>query len=61
MTDISKYKNVSLAKDTYLNLDKIRRTITPHIIQSRSGTINILINKEIERLNGKSRPKDKSK
>ena len=61
MTDISKYKNVSLAKDTYLNLDKIRRMITPHIIQSRSGTINILVNKEIERLNGKSRSKDKQK
>ena len=59
MTDISKYKNVSLAKDTYLNLDKIRRMITPHIIQSRSGTINILINKEMVRLNGKSRSKDK--
>ena len=59
MTDISKYKNVSLAKDTYLNLDKIRRMITPHIIQSRSGTINILINKEMVRLNGKSKPKDK--
>ena len=59
MTDISKYKNVSLAKDTYLNLDKIRKMITPHIIQSRSGTINILINKEMVRLNGKSRSKDK--
>ena len=59
MTDISKYKNVSLAKETYLNLDKIRRTITPNIIQSRSGTINILINKEMARLNGKSKPKDK--
>ena len=46
MTDISKYKNVSLAKETYLNLDKIRRTITPYTVQSRSGTINILINKE---------------
>jgi hypothetical protein len=61
MTDISKYKNVSLAKDTYLNLDKIRRMITPHIIQSRSGTINILINKEMTRLNGKQKPKDKQK
>ena len=59
MTDISKYKNVSLAKDTYLNLDKIRKMITPHITQSRSGTINILINKEMVRLNGKSRSKDK--
>ena len=61
MTDISRYKNVSLTKDTYQNLDKIRKVITPHIIQSRSGTINILVNKEIERLNGKSRSKDKQK
>ena len=59
MTDISKYKNVSLAKETYLNLDKIRKTITPYTVQSRSGTINILINKEMARLNGKSRSKDK--
>ena len=61
MTDISRYKNVSLTKDTYQNLDKIRKVITPHIIQSRSGTINILVNKEVERLNGKAKPKDKTK
>jgi len=61
MTDTSRYKNVSLPKDTYHNLDKIRKTITPHIIQSRSGTINILVNKELERLNGKARYKDKQK
>ena len=61
MTDISKYKNVSLTRDTYQNLDKIRRTITPHIIQSRSGTINILVNKEMQRLNGKASNKDKQK
>ena len=61
MTDISRYKNVSLARETYYNLDKIRKVITPHIIQSRSGTINILVNKEIERLNGKARYKDKQK
>ena len=61
MTDISRYKNVSLARETYYNLDKIRKVITPHIIQSRSGTINILVNKEIERQNGKSRSKDKPK
>ena len=59
MTDISKYKNVSLAKETYLNLDKIRKVITPHITQSRSGTINNLVNKELERLNGKAKPKEK--
>ena len=61
MTDISRYKNVSLTKDTYQNLDKIRKIITPHIIQSRSGTINILVNKEMQRLNGKDRTKDKQK
>ena len=61
MTDISRYKNVSLPTQTYHNLDKIRKVITPHIIQSRSGTINILVNKEIERLNGKSRSKGKQK
>ena len=59
MTDISRYKNVSLTKDTYQNLDKIRKVITPHIIQSRSGTINILVNKEIQRLNGKAKDKQK--
>ena len=59
MTDISRYKNVSLTKDTYQNLDKIRRLITPHIVQSRSGTINILVNKEMQRLNGKARDKQK--
>jgi len=61
MTDISRYKNVSLTKDTYQNLDKIRKLITPHIVQSRSGTINILVNKEMQRLNGKDRTKDKQK
>jgi metal-responsive CopG/Arc/MetJ family transcriptional regulator len=59
MTDISRYKNVSLTKETYQNLDKIRKVITPHIIQSRSGTINILVNKEIQRLNGKAKDKQK--
>jgi len=61
MTDISKYKNVSLTKVTYQNLDKIRRVITPHIVQSRSGTINILVNKEMERLNGKAKDKTKDR
>jgi len=61
MTDTSRYKNVSLARETYQNLDKVRKVITPHIIQSRSGTINILVNKEMQRINGKDRSKDKPK
>ena len=53
MTDISKYKNVSLSKDTYSKIYKIRRVIVPNTIISRSQTINILVNKEEKRLNGK--------
>ena len=53
MTDISKYKNVSLSKDTYSKIDKLRPIITPSTVMSRSQTINILVNKEVKRLNGK--------
>ena len=53
MTDISKYKNVSLSKDTYFKIANIRKVIVPNTIISRSQTINILVNKEEKRLNGK--------
>ena len=53
MTDISKYKNVSLSKDTYTKIDKIRRVFQPNTMLSRSQTINILVNEKIEKLNGK--------
>ena len=54
MTDISKYKNVSLSKDTYAKIDKIRKIIVPNTTISRSQTINILVNKEMKRRNGKA-------
>ena len=57
MTDISKYKNVSLSTDTYTKVDKIRRIIQPNTILSRSQTINILVNEKIEKLNGKIKEK----
>ena len=53
MTDVSKYKNVSLSKDTYTKIDKIRRVIQPNTLLSRSQTINILVNEKMEKLNGK--------
>ena len=53
MTDISKYKNVSLSKDTYTKIDKRRRIIVPNTIVSRSQTVNILVNEKVEKLNGK--------
>lgn len=55
MTDISKYKNVSLAKETYQKLDKIRRVIVPNTIISRSQTINILVNEKDKKLNGRGK------
>ena len=57
MTDISKYKNVSLTKDTYAKIDKLRKIIVPNTIVSRSQTVNILVNEKVEKLNGKMKDK----
>ena len=55
MTDISKYKNVSLSKDTYAKIDSLRRAIVPNTIISRSQTANILVNEKVQKLNGKEK------
>jgi hypothetical protein len=57
MTDISKYKNVSLSKDTYTKIDRLRRVIVPNTVVSRSQTVNILVNEKVEKLNGKVKDK----
>ena len=57
MTDISKYKNVSLSKDTYSKIDRRRRVIVPNTIVSRSQSVNILVNEKVEKLNGKAKDK----
>ena len=53
MTDISKYKNVSLSKDTYNKIDKIRKVMIPEMVISRSQTITLLVNAKVKKLNGK--------
>ena len=53
MTDITKYKNVSLSDSTYDIKDKIRKKIVPNTILSRSQPINILVNEKAKKLNGK--------
>jgi len=53
MTDISKYKNVSLSKETYNKIDAIRRVIVPQMIISRSQTITLLVNEKEKSLNGR--------
>ena len=53
MDAISKYKNVSLPKDTYYKIDKIRKVIVPEMTISRSQTITLLVNEKEKKLNGK--------
>ena len=54
MTDISKYKNVSLSHDTYNLIDKMRKNmLVPNAILSRAQTINILVNEKAKKLNGR--------
>ena len=53
MTDITKYKNVSLSNKTYDAIDILRKKIVPNTILSRSQTINILVNEKVRKLNGK--------
>ena len=53
MTDISKYKNVSLPKETYNKIDKIRKVMIPEMTISRSQTITLLVNEKEQKLNGK--------
>ena len=54
MTDISKYKNVSLSHDTYNLIDKMRKNmLVPNTIVSRAQVINILVNEKAKKLNAK--------
>jgi CHAD domain-containing protein len=52
MTDVSKYKNVSLPKETYNKIDSIRKVIVPEMTISRSQTITLLVNEKAKSLNG---------
>ena len=53
MTDITKYKDVSLPKDTYNAIDKLRKVMIPEMTISRSQTITLLVNEKAKKLNGK--------
>ena len=57
MTDITKYKIVSLSHKTYDLIDKIRKVIQPDTTLSRSQTISILVNEKARKLNGKVKEK----
>ena len=53
MTDIKKYRNVSLPHSVYNNLIKISKVRIDGATLSISKTIEILTNLEVKKLNGK--------
>ena len=59
MTDFNKYQNISVKKEVYAKIDKIRKVIVPDDPNvSRAQVVTILVNKEAKRLNGKIKEKD---
>ena len=55
MTDITKYRNVSLSHPTYEQLTTLSKKIVPGVKLSISKTVESLAAKELQRINGKDR------
>ena len=53
MTDISKYKSVALSHASCEKLDKVRKVIVPTVHISRAKALDILINENVKKLNGR--------
>ena len=53
MTDMSKYKNVSLSKETYKVLEQLSKVILPDVKLSVAKTIEAIANEKAKKLNGK--------
>ena len=60
MTDITKYRNVSLSHHAYDLCEKVSKFIVPGVTLSISKTVESLAAKETQKINGKAkRIKDK--
>jgi hypothetical protein len=55
MTDINKYRNVSLTHDTYNTLVRLSKSLLPDAKLSISKTVEALANEKDKKLNGKIR------
>ena len=55
MTDISKYRNVSLTHETYKKLISLSKVLLPDAKLSISKTVEALANEKDKKLNGKIR------
>jgi|TARA_R110000824_G_scaffold153771_1_gene325488 hypothetical protein len=52
MTDMSKYRNVSLSKETYKVLERLSKLILPDAKLSVAKTIEAIANEKAKKLNG---------
>ena len=57
MTDINKYRNVSLTKETYSTLEKLSKVLLPDAKLSISKTVECIANEKEKKLNGKLKEK----
>ncbi len=57
MTDITKYRNVSLPKETYRVLEELSKVLFPDAKLSISKTIECIANEKKKKLNGKMKEK----
>ena len=53
MTDMTKYRNVSLTKETYKVLEQLSKVILPDAKLSISKTIESIAHEKAKKLNGK--------
>ena len=51
MTDMTKYKNVSLTKEIAKKIDKLSKELVPHGQLSRSKVIEIIVNEKLSNFN----------
>ena len=51
MTDMSKYKNVSLTKETYKILESLSKVLLPDAKLSVAKTIEAIANEKVKKLN----------
>ena len=52
MTDMTKYKNVSLSKETYAILEKLSKVLLPDAKLSVAKTIETIATEKARKLNG---------
>ena len=57
MTDITKYRNASLTKETYSTLEKLSKVLLPDAKLSISKTVESIANEKAKKLNGKIKDK----